>query len=197
MESKPMKADELGRYVCVAHGGCLHSPSITITQDGVWVKAGELFSSAHRDCFEAWQARERRPIMTRDELKAHHVSDYGRDYSESCDGYEDMEAEEGRGWRALGIWGRDGWDLGQWPYVVIYVKTTGTNFDLMQIVEGDRSVYRFDKAEDREAAIDYLFLWYAAGNGQHWAPITPEQRELLDTGYPLAINDKWRGPCRV
>jgi hypothetical protein len=58
MESQPMKKDDYGRYVCVAHGGCLHSPKITITSDGVWVKHGGQFSSAHRDCFEAWQARE-------------------------------------------------------------------------------------------------------------------------------------------
>ena len=29
MESRPMKAGELGRYVCTAHGGCLHSPHLT------------------------------------------------------------------------------------------------------------------------------------------------------------------------
>jgi hypothetical protein len=58
MESQTMKPSELGKYVCVAHGGCLHSPDITITSDGVWVKAGQQWSSAHRDCFQAWQARE-------------------------------------------------------------------------------------------------------------------------------------------
>ena len=76
MESKPMHAAELGRYVCVAHGGCLHSPAITIKRDGVWVRSpnpdplsgGHLYSSAHRDCFEAWQAREQqgRPWTTPD-----------------------------------------------------------------------------------------------------------------------------------
>jgi hypothetical protein len=66
MESAPMAAGELGRYVCVAHGGCLHSPHITINANGVWVKSPDslhpgshVYSSAHRDCFEAWQARER------------------------------------------------------------------------------------------------------------------------------------------
>jgi hypothetical protein len=67
MESKPMEAGELGRYVCVVHGGCLHSPHLTITSGGVWVRSPApdplsqgryLYSSAHRDCFEAWAARE-------------------------------------------------------------------------------------------------------------------------------------------
>jgi hypothetical protein len=72
MESQPMKDSELGRYVCVAHAapgearGCLHRDR-TITSDGVWVRSPDpdplnpgshLYSSAHRDCFEAWQARE-------------------------------------------------------------------------------------------------------------------------------------------
>jgi hypothetical protein len=67
-------------------------------------------------------------------------------------------------------------------------------FELMQIVEGDREVYAFDSPADRDAATDYLFLWYAAD--RHWAPITCDQREALDAGYPLAIGDKWRGPYR-
>jgi hypothetical protein len=58
METQPMKPYELGHYVCVAHGGCLHSPQVTISSDGVWVKGPTSWTSAHRDCFEAWQARE-------------------------------------------------------------------------------------------------------------------------------------------
>ena len=134
-----------------------------------------------------------RPIMTADELRTHKVKSYGRDYAESGDGYEDMEAEEGRGWHALSGWGRDGWDIGTWPYVVIYTRTiSATRYEVMQIVEGDRDVYAFDSEADQHAAIDYLFLWYAAD--KHWAPITCDQRPMLDTGYPLAIGDKWRGP---
>jgi hypothetical protein len=69
MESAPMKASELGQYVCVVHpapeaGGCLHSPNITIMSDGVWVRlpdslnpGSHVYSSAHRDCYEARAAR--------------------------------------------------------------------------------------------------------------------------------------------
>ena len=73
MESQPMKPGELGRYVCVSTpigaGECLHSPHITIMSDGVWVRSPDpdplnpgshLYSSAHRDCFEARQARAAR-----------------------------------------------------------------------------------------------------------------------------------------
>lgn len=60
MDTQPMKAAELGQFVCVAHGGCLHR-NRTITSDGVWVRQGPggPFSSAHRDCYERWAATER------------------------------------------------------------------------------------------------------------------------------------------
>jgi hypothetical protein len=57
-ESKPMKPGELGRYVCVPASSCLHSPDLTIRADGVWVEHGGQFSSAHRDCYEAWKGQQ-------------------------------------------------------------------------------------------------------------------------------------------
>lgn len=51
-ETRPMKAHELGRYVCVPAAACLKSPHITITADGLWVRSGGQFSSQHRDCYE-------------------------------------------------------------------------------------------------------------------------------------------------
>src|SRR5690242_19666271 len=63
-----------------------------------------------------------RPIMTRAELARHEVSQYGRDYSRSDDGYSDMEVAAEDGWQAVAGWGRNGWDLGNWPYVVISVR---------------------------------------------------------------------------
>jgi hypothetical protein len=35
-----------------------------------------------------------------------------------CDGYEWMERLP-EGWNATPSWGRDGWDLGQWPYCIV------------------------------------------------------------------------------
>lgn len=128
------------------------------------------------------------------ELGAHRVRAYGRDYSESDDGYSDMEAEAGRGWAAVSGWGRDGWDLGDWPYVVLYVRPDRA--DLLQIVEGDRTLWHFDTAEDRDAAIDYLFLWYSAGEG--WSPLQvgngPDaNRAALDAGT-FRVPPEFRGP---
>ena len=144
-----------------------------------------------------------RPMMTAAELRTHQATQYGRDYRFSDDGYSDMEVEGKRGWRAIAGWGRDGWDLGSWPYVVIYRRESGDagssfvvgqRFELMQICEGDRTVYTFASREDRNAAIDYLFLWYAAG--EDWAPLSYEDRAKLDAGE-LTVDEKFRGPYRA
>lgn len=142
--------------------------------------------------------------MTAAELATFKTTSYGRNYNESCDGYGDMEAENKRGWHDIPAWGRDGWNLGEWPYVVIYHRTTNPGtvtggkldrvYELMSICEGDRDVYTFPTEADREAATDYLFLWYAAG--KRWAPLDWDDREALDAG-DLTVDDKYRGPCRV
>lgn len=141
---------------------------------------------------------EARPVMTAAELAEHMTTQYGRNYAESDDGYSDMEAEAGRGWRVVAGWGRDGWDMGEWPYVMVYTRESKpgqtAEFELMQVVEGDRTQYSFGTEADRSAAMDYLFLWYAAG--ERWAPLTGEQREQLDKGE-LTFDPKWRGPCRL
>lgn len=139
-----------------------------------------------------------RPIMNRDELAAHKVDSYGRNYSESDDGYGDMEAEAGRGWKSIAGWGADGWDLGDWPYVVISIRCPVTadghgQYQVMQTVEGDRTTYSFDTNADQAAAIDYLFLWYAIGHdAEALAERDPDWRGLGDwdtetSTYPARI----------
>lgn len=151
-----------------------------------------------------------RRVMAQIELQRHHVRNWGRNYSESDDGYSDMEAEERRGWHATAGWGRDGWDLGDWPYVMLYIRRhdstkcdpicvlagpRGSDFcpawELLVIVEGDRSHYAFGSSIDLRAAVDYLFLWHAAG--QPWSPVTYENRSLLEAGT-LLVERRFRGP---
>lgn len=143
-----------------------------------------------------------RPIMTSAELSEHRVAGHGRDYRFSDDGYGDMQVAEREGWRVLASWGRDGWNLGDWPYVAVYVRERAetlelqlrdAKWELQVIVEGDHDVYRFDHEEDRTAALDYLFLWYAAG--EKWAPLSYEDRKQLNAGE-IEVDAKWRGPYR-
>lgn len=149
---------------------------------------------AHLGEFIEQVTKAARPVMTKAELDTHHASAHGRDYRLSDDGYDDMEVAQRRGWTAIPSWGRDGWDLGNWPYAAIYTRERDGKFELQQVVEGDHDLYRFDSQADRDAAIDYLFLWYAAD--KWWAPLTWEQREQLDDGT-LAVDDKYRGACQL
>lgn len=134
-----------------------------------------------------------RPIMGRKELADHHVKRSGRDYSRSCDGFDDMDVARADGWSVLSAWGRDGWDLGNWPYVVLSIRTVDGKYQVQQVVEGDHDVYEFSSEEDRDAAIDYLFLWYAIANSQRWMPLTHLDWERLDAGG-IQVDPKFRGP---
>jgi hypothetical protein len=162
--------------------------------------------------------------MSKTELAEHQAAKWGRNYAESDDGYSDMAAEERRGWRVIASWGSDGWDLGHWPYVMFYVRTGGwveagqmrgpvgdgvaqgppppgevvvleAVYELLEIVEGDRTLWRFAAEEDRAAALDYLFLWYAAHEERRWSPVRLADREALEAGT-LAVDEKFRGPYR-
>ena len=159
-----------------------------------------------------------RPIMTAAELDRHKVDIHGRDYSRSDDGYSDMEVAATEGWRPLAGWGADGWDLGDWPYVVISLRNVQTSnlrrwptiqtvYEMRQTCEGDVTGYAFDSAEDRLAAIDYLFLWYALGHqaetladgDSDWAQVYGDgngRREGLDAGT-LRVPERLRGPYRA
>lgn len=132
-----------------------------------------------------------RPVMSGAELAAHRVRRHGRNYAVSCDGYDDMAEARKQGWTPIGGWGEDGWDLGDWPYVAIYRRTQGGKHELMQVVEGDHDLYAFPSRADLEAAIDYLFLWYSAG--ESWAPVPISGRDSI--GSPgFTVDAKFRGP---
>lgn len=137
-----------------------------------------------------------RPLMTSKELRKYRVTSHGRDYRYSDDGYEDVELAEGQGWKAVWNWGRDGWDLGDAPYVTFQISMSTRKFRLQQIVEGDHDVYDFDSQEDLYAAVDYLFLWYARSSW--WAEEVGIKidRDALDAGE-VTVDDKFRGPCSL
>lgn len=148
--------------------------------------------------------RPARAIMTAGELDAHKITTEGRDYRLSDDGYDDMDVAARTGWLAVSGWGHDGWDLGDWPYVVVSVRNMGGDrvpdhaqgYQLRITVEGDSTVYRFDSLADREAAIDYLFVWYGLGHDyESWTDegLTSDKRSALDAGT-LRVPVRFRGP---
>jgi hypothetical protein len=80
------------------------------------------------------------------------------------DGYDWM-GDLQDGWHPVPGWGRDGWDLGDWPYsVIVHYDGDGVH-GLGQYVEGDISVKSFPSREERDAATDEVAAFYWRYNG--------------------------------
>lgn len=101
------------------------------------------------------------------------------------DGYDIMEPALARRWRAIPSWGRDGWDLGSWPLVVVYHRDTDEQWQLAYYVEGDLTVYSYPSRELRDAATDCLAFW-------HWKNHEDEWVDTVDTVDEAP--DRLRGP---
>jgi hypothetical protein len=89
------------------------------------------------------------------------------------DGYDVMEAA-GTGprvdrWHAVPSWGLDGWDLGSWPLVAVYVRRdTNGEHQLAYYVEGDVTIYGYATVEERNRAIDELAFFHWNWAGESW-----------------------------
>ena len=68
---------------------------------------------------------------------------------------------------AVASWGRDGWDLGRWPLVVIATGEVDGRHVLAVYVEGDVYVSHFATAVDLTDAVDLeaFHWWEQLGNG--------------------------------
>lgn len=97
------------------------------------------------------------------------------------DGYDWIERLIGTGWHVVPAWGSDGWDLGQWPYVIM-AHHNGDTFGLVVYVEGDLEVEEFETREARDKATSHKAIFY-------W--------QLRDVrGAPRNIKDPRLGPYR-
>jgi hypothetical protein len=67
------------------------------------------------------------------------------------EGYERMEFAPRLGWAAISSWGLNGWDLGNWPYVVVYHRG---EVELAVDVEGDIDIEKFPTREERDRRTD-------------------------------------------
>ena len=107
------------------------------------------------------------------------------------DGYDWMSALSG-GWVALALWGRDGYDLGQWPYQVLAVcpphhVADSRSFAIATYTEGDVEVSAYLREEALADAISRYAhgVWLLAGNGpdalpQRYEEVPDEFRVAFD-----------------
>ncbi len=69
------------------------------------------------------------------------------------------------GWRMVPSWGRDGWDLLEWPYAAVAHFDGEDRYGLAVYEEGDVSVESFPLREARDAATDRIAVQYWRANG--------------------------------
>ncbi|MEU0237639.1 hypothetical protein ABZ234_08105 [Nocardiopsis sp. NPDC006198] len=91
------------------------------------------------------------------------------------------------GWEAKAAWGRDGWDLGAWPYVIVAVfdDATAEVHAYATYVEGGINIKAYTTAEERDASIDEVAAFY-------WRNYNSGPEDLAPEGQPLAPHH--RGP---
>ena len=83
-------------------------------------------------------------------------------------GYDVMEPARGHGWEAIANWGLDGWDLGSWPYVVVFHRDSVDGWEIAEYVEGDLTVYRYPTRGLRDAATDCLAFCHWKHQDEEW-----------------------------
>jgi hypothetical protein len=84
------------------------------------------------------------------------------------DGYDRAEVAHKVGWRPVASWGRDGYDLGSWPLVMVFHREHGGTFEVCENVEGDASVYSYSTAAERDAKTDELALFHWRHESEAW-----------------------------
>ncbi len=84
-------------------------------------------------------------------------------------GYDIMEPASAHGWQPISGWGRDGWNMGSWPYVVMYHRRTADAWQVAYYVEGDLTIYSYPDRELCLAGLDCLALWHWKHDGEEWA----------------------------
>lgn len=108
-------------------------------------------------------------------------------------GYDWMELIGEHGWAVIPSWGCDGWDLGQWPYVMVAgIRTAdeiGNLFGMATYCEGDvRTTFYRTKARFWDAISEQAFFHWKNGQAQG-----PEDLPMAAAELP----SRYRQPCTV
>jgi hypothetical protein len=86
-------------------------------------------------------------------------------------GYDWMDRLSG-GWHEVPSWGRDGWDCGNWPYIIMvhYDNEAERLFGMAVYTEGDLDIKEFRTRQERDHATDEWCIWYWPFYGMDEAP---------------------------
>jgi len=106
------------------------------------------------------------------------------------DGYDDMDYARQKGWHAISSWGRDGYDLGSWPYAIVFIRRKEERVEIAVYVAGDVDQYAFPIEELLIQAIDEEALF-------HWKHNTRSAPDDIDKYATVDdLPPELRGPYR-
>lgn len=115
----------------------------------------------------------------------------------SRDGYDWMEAASETGWHTLSGWGKDGWDAGQWPYVMVSLAKTsdehGPLYGMTTYCEGDMDTTFYRSQMEQWKAITEWCRWnweHGQGDGPK---LTKEEVEANREVYGRPYGDEYDG----
>src|SRR5579871_2938617 len=97
----------------------------------------------------------------------------------SGDGYDVIERAVKRGYEPIAGWGsEEGYDLGEWPYVIVFIRDRieENAYDLIVYTEGDVTMYTTPTEELRNKIIDGVAFFYWKHGGEEWV----DQYETVD-----------------
>jgi hypothetical protein len=83
------------------------------------------------------------------------------------------------GWYDVSSWGRDGWDLGSWPLVIVAHYDGEDRYGLAVYVEGDVEVTACPNREERDGATDQVAAFYWRRRSDRPDDLPAEGEELL------------------
>jgi hypothetical protein len=129
-------------------------------------------------------------------FRAPHPRDDDGGYA--LDGYDWMDAAATTGWHVMANWGKDGWDCGQWPYVILTLARgkdeKGFFFGVTTYCEGDLTTKFFRSQERQWAYITEWCRWnweHGQGDGPRFS--TPIESTAEREVYGRPFGDEYDG----
>ena len=88
------------------------------------------------------------------------------------DGYDDMELAEKHGWHPISAWGKEGWNLGSWPLVIVFYRNLKKEdeilYQVIEYVEGDVTMWSCPTKELRQQVTDELAFFHWKHMHEEW-----------------------------
>lgn len=114
------------------------------------------------------------------------------------DGYEWMnDVAPTAGWHPCSGWGKDGWDAGSWPYVILTLAKgqdeAGPFFGITTYCEGDLSTSFYRKQSEQWKAITEWCRWNWEHGQSDGPTLTAEEVEADRERYGRPFGDEYDG----